>query len=77
MENQVPWSDQTKPDLSVLSTKSLIWWKPITAPHPENTVPAVKHGSGSIIFRATHVLLVVSMTPCRQNHGGVVFFTFF
>ncbi|MBN3274862.1 TCB1 transposase, partial [Polyodon spathula] len=44
------WSDETKIELFGLNTKHYVWRKPNLAHHPENTIPTVKHGSGSIML---------------------------
>jgi hypothetical protein len=42
MRNKILWSDETKIELFGLNDKRHIWRKPVT-------IPAVKHGGGSII----------------------------
>ncbi|KAK6490230.1 extended synaptotagmin-2-like isoform X1 [Huso huso] len=46
----VLWSDETKIELFGLSAKRYVWRKANTAHHPENTIPTVKHGGGSIML---------------------------
>ena len=41
-------SDCEKQDLISLNSKRHVWRKPGTAHHLHNTIPTVKHGSGSI-----------------------------
>ena len=43
------WSDETKIEL-IGQVKRYIWHKPNTYHHPENTIPTVKHGDGSIML---------------------------
>ncbi len=48
--NKILWSDETKIELFGLNSKGYVWRKPGTAHHLSNTVPAVKHGGGSIML---------------------------
>ncbi len=48
--NKILWSDETKIELFGLNSKRYVWRKPGTAHHLSNTVPTVKHGSGSIML---------------------------
>ena len=50
MWQKVLWSDKAKMELFGLNTKHYIWRKPNTAHHPENTIPTVKNGGGSIML---------------------------
>ncbi|KAJ8340779.1 hypothetical protein SKAU_G00330700 [Synaphobranchus kaupii] len=50
MRIKILWSDETKIELFGLNTKRHIWRKPGTAHHLANTIPTVKHGSGSIMI---------------------------
>ena len=50
MWKKVLWSDETKIELFGLSAKRYVWRKANTAHHPENTIPTVKHGGGSIML---------------------------
>jgi hypothetical protein len=43
-------SDETTIELVGLNAKRHVWRKPGTAHHPSNTIPAVKHGGGSIMI---------------------------
>ena len=47
IRQNILWSDEMKTELFGLNAKRYIWQKPSTAPHPSNTIPTVKHGSGS------------------------------
>ena len=47
---KILWSDETKIELFGLNAKRYVWRKPNTAHHPENTIPTVKHGGGSIML---------------------------
>ena len=47
---KVLWSDETKIELFGHHGKSYVWLKPNTSHHPENTIPTVKHGGGSIML---------------------------
>ncbi|MBN3288553.1 TCB1 transposase, partial [Polyodon spathula] len=47
---KILWSDDTKIELFGLNTKRYVWCKLNTAHHPENTIPTVKHGRGSIML---------------------------
>jgi hypothetical protein len=50
IQKKVLWSDETKTELSGHPGKSYVWGKPNTSHHPENTIPTVKHGGGSIML---------------------------
>ena len=50
MDEGVLWSDKTKIELLGHQGKRYVWRKPNTSHHPENTIPTVKHGSGSIML---------------------------
>ncbi|MGH0116091.1 UNVERIFIED_CONTAM: hypothetical protein FKN15_023124 [Acipenser sinensis] len=50
MWKKVLWSDETKIELFGLSAKRYVWCKANTAHHPENTIPTLKHGGGSIML---------------------------
>lgn len=43
-------SDETKIQLSGHKVKSPVWRQPKTSYHPENSVPTVEHGGGSIML---------------------------
>lgn len=45
------WCDQKWPFWTFFDTNCSIWQNPNTAPNPENTIPTVKHGGGSIRLR--------------------------
>jgi hypothetical protein len=47
--NKVLWSDETKTEFFGHQGKLYIWHKSNTSHHPENTIPTVKHGGGSIL----------------------------
>ena len=47
---KVLWSDKTKIELFGHQGKRNVWRKPNTSHHPENTIPTVKHGGGSIML---------------------------
>ena len=47
---KVLWSDETKMLLFGHQGKRHVWRKPNTSHHPENTIPTVKHGGGSIML---------------------------
>ena len=47
---KVLWSNKTKMELFGLNAKCYVWGKPNTAHYPENTIPTVKHGCGSIML---------------------------
>jgi hypothetical protein len=47
MRNKILWSDETKIELFGLNAKCHVRRKPDTAHHLANTIPNVKHGSGS------------------------------
>ncbi|MBN3272188.1 TCB1 transposase, partial [Polyodon spathula] len=47
---KVLWSDETKIELFGHQGKRYVWRKPNTSHHPENTIPTVKHGGGSIML---------------------------
>ena len=49
-EENILWSDEMKIELFGLNSKRYLWRKPSTAHHPSNTIPTVKHGSGSIML---------------------------
>ncbi|MBN3274470.1 TCB1 transposase, partial [Polyodon spathula] len=51
MWQKVLWSDETKMELFGLNAKRYVWHKPNTLHYPENTIPTVKHGGGSIMLR--------------------------
>ncbi|KAK1805775.1 hypothetical protein P4O66_001955 [Electrophorus voltai] len=48
MRNKILWSDETKIELFGLNVKPHVSKKPGTTHHLANTIPTVKHGSGSI-----------------------------
>ncbi|KAG2456474.1 TCB1 transposase, partial [Polypterus senegalus] len=50
MRNKILWSDETKIELFGMNATRHIWRKPGTAHHQANTIPAMKHGSGSIML---------------------------
>uniref|UniRef100_UPI00358E099B cilia- and flagella-associated protein 57-like n=1 Tax=Myxine glutinosa TaxID=7769 RepID=UPI00358E099B len=50
MREKILWSDETKIERFGLNTKHDIWRKPSTAHHPSNSIPTMKHGSGSIML---------------------------
>lgn len=61
MWKMVLWSDETKTELFTLGAKSIKWYvlrKLNTAHHPEISIPAVKHGSGSIVLPLASWLLL-------------------
>nr|ACV85768.1 transposase [Acipenser fulvescens]ACV85769.1 transposase [Acipenser fulvescens] len=47
---KILWFDETKIEPFGLNAKRYVWRKPNTAHHPENTIPTVKHGGGSIML---------------------------
>ena len=47
---KVLWSDETKIELFGHQGKHYVWCKPNTSHHPENIIPTVKHGCGSIML---------------------------
>ena len=47
---KVLWSDETQIELFGHQGKRYVWRKPNTSHHPENTIPTVKHGGGSIML---------------------------
>ena len=47
---KVLWSDETKIELFGHQGKRYVWHKPNTSHHPENIIPTVKHGGGSIML---------------------------
>ena len=47
---KVLWSDETKIWLFGHQGKRYIWRNPNTSHHPENTIPTMKHGGGSIML---------------------------
>ncbi|KAG2462665.1 TCB1 transposase, partial [Polypterus senegalus] len=50
MRNKILWSDETKIELFGVNGRRHVWRKPGTAHHQANTIPIVKHGSGSIML---------------------------
>jgi hypothetical protein len=46
---KVLWSDETQIELFGHQGKCYVCRKPNTSHHPENTIPTVKHGGGSMI----------------------------
>ncbi|MGH0186727.1 UNVERIFIED_CONTAM: hypothetical protein FKN15_022402 [Acipenser sinensis] len=50
MWEKVLWSGKKKMELPGLNSQRYVWRKPNAAHHPVNTVPAVKHGGGSIML---------------------------
>lgn len=50
MWENVLWSDETKVELFGHNSKRYVWRKTNTAHHPNNTIPTVKHGGGSIML---------------------------
>ncbi len=50
--DEVLWPDETKIQLFGHNTTKTIWYKKRVAFKPRNTVPTVKHSSGSIMLRA-------------------------
>ena len=50
MRQKILWSDETKIELFGLNAKCYVRRKPSTAYHPSNTIPAMKHGDGSIML---------------------------
>ena len=51
MGQNILWSDETKIELFGLKAKRHVCRKSITAHHPSNTIPTVKHGGGSIMLQ--------------------------
>ena len=47
---KVLWSDETEIDIFGHQGKRYVWRTPNTSHHPENTIPTVKHGVGSIML---------------------------
>ena len=47
---KVLWSDETKIEFFRHLGKRYIWHNPNTSHHPENIIPTVKHGGGSIML---------------------------
>jgi hypothetical protein len=47
---KVLWSDETKIEHFDHQGKCYVWCKPNTSHHPENVVPTVKYGGGSIML---------------------------
>jgi hypothetical protein len=47
---KVLWSDEIKMELFDHQGKRYVRRKPNTSHHPENTIPTVKHGDGSIML---------------------------
>jgi hypothetical protein len=47
---KVLWSDKTTIELFGHQGKCYVWCKPNSSHHPENTIPTVKHGGGSIML---------------------------
>ena len=45
---KVLWSDETKIELFVHQGKRYVWCKPNTSHHPENHIPTVRQGGGSM-----------------------------
>jgi hypothetical protein len=50
IRKKIIWSDETNILLFGLNAKRYVWRIPGTAHHPSNTIPTMKHGSGSIIL---------------------------
>src|SRR4029434_2085055 len=50
MRNKILWSDETKIELFGVNSKRYVWKNPGTTHHLPNTIPAVKHGGGSIML---------------------------
>ncbi|KAG2470180.1 TC1A transposase, partial [Polypterus senegalus] len=50
MRNKILWSDETKIEVFGVNARRHVWRKPGTAHHQANTIPTVKHGSGSIML---------------------------
>ena len=50
VRNKIFWSDETKIELFGLNYKRHVWRKSGTTYHQPNTIPAVKHGGGSIML---------------------------
>ena len=50
MRNKILWSDETKIELFGVNARRYVWRKPGAAHHQDNTIPAVKHGGGSIML---------------------------
>jgi hypothetical protein len=44
------WSVETKIDFFSHQGKRYVWRKPDISHHPEETIPTVKHGGGSMFF---------------------------
>jgi hypothetical protein len=49
---KVLWSDKTQIELFGHQGKCYVWRKPNTSHHPENPIPTMKHGGGSIMLWA-------------------------
>ena len=47
---KVLWSDESKIEVIGHQRKHYVCYKPNTSHHPENTIPTVKHGDGSIML---------------------------
>uniref|UniRef100_A0AAZ3RR21 Transposase Tc1-like domain-containing protein n=1 Tax=Oncorhynchus tshawytscha TaxID=74940 RepID=A0AAZ3RR21_ONCTS len=47
---KVLWPDETKMELFGHQGKRYVWCRPNTSHQPENTIPTVKHGGGSIML---------------------------
>ena len=47
---KVLWSDETRIELFGHQGKHYVWHKPNISHHPEDTIPTVKHGGGSIML---------------------------
>jgi hypothetical protein len=47
---KILWSDETKMELFDHQGKRYVWHNPNNSHHPENTIPTVKHGGGSIML---------------------------
>ena len=50
MWKKVLWSDETNIELFGPQGKRYVWRKPNTSDHPQNTIPTVKQGGGSIML---------------------------
>ena len=50
ISKKVLWSDENEIELIGHQGKRYVWRKPSTSHHPENNIPTVKHGDGSIML---------------------------